>query len=472
MATVFEFPWPVSVINVIIITAIVFFQKRNPISSMAWILALILSPIAGGIMFLIFGIGMESYARRRYQKKQQMNEDSVLLRQKELIASHDPSEGKFPELIKYFLNSSCVYCRGNDVKIFTDAQKKYDDLFSDIKNAKESINILYFIIRNDVIGNRLIDLLKQKAEEGVKVRLMYDGFGTFFTPKHFFDRLRQEENCEINEFFPVRLFSISKINHRNHRKIVVIDDRLAYIGGMNIGDEYMSCAKNRDLAWRDTHLRIEGSAVEYIQQCFARDWAFSTGKDIPIKPYEHENPGEVDMQIVASGPDTSNEDIKCGMIRMIYGAKKYVFIQTPYFVPDDAFLNAVLTASHSGIDVRLMIPGIPDKKYVYHTTMSYIGELLKAGVKVFLYPGFIHAKTIVADDEIATVGSTNTDIRSFRLLFEINSFIYNEKTAIKCREIFDKDQAICRELTLDEYNGRGFLKRFKEGFFRLFSPIL
>ncbi len=472
MASLFDSPWPVSLLNVIIIAAIVFFQKRNPISSMAWILALIISPLFGGILFLIFGVGAESFAQYRYRKKQELNKNSVLAHQKELVKRQGESTWKFSELVKYFLNSGFVYCENNDVKVFTDAEKKYENLFADIENAKESVNIIYFIIRNDIVGNKLIDLLAKKARDGVRIRLMYDGWGSLLTPRRLFNRLRKEDNCEVKEFFPVRLFSFSKMNHRNHRKIVVIDDKVAYLGGMNIGDEYMSRAKNRKLNWRDTHIRIEGSAVEYVQRCFAQDWEFSTGKDVPIRPYNGSETGNVPMQIVSSGPDTVDEEIKCGMLRMLYDAKKYVYIQSPYFVPDEAFLSAIQIAAHSGIDVQLMIPGIPDKKYVYHTTMSYVGELLSAGVRVFLYPGFIHSKTIVADDEIATIGSANTDIRSFKLLFEINSFMYSKKTAEDCRTIFENDRALCRELTLEEYKKRGIIKIIEEGFFRLFSPIM
>ena len=471
MIDFFNSPWPVSLLNVIIISAIVFFQKRNPISSMAWIMALVLSPTFGGILFLIFGVGAESYAQYRYKKKQEINENSVLMHQRELAKEQGENTRRFSELVKYFLNSGCVYCENNDVEIFTDAEKKYESLFSDIKNAKETIDIVYFIIRNDIVGNRLIDLLLEKAEEGVKIRLMYDGLGSLLTPRRLFNRLRHHKNCKVKEFFPVRLFSISKINHRNHRKIVVIDGKIAYLGGMNIGDEYMNRSKKQKLNWRDTHIRIKGSAVEYVHRCFAQDWTFSTGEDVLIKPYADEPTGDVAMQIVSSGPDTMDEDIKCGMIRMLYSAKKYVYIQSPYFVPDESFLNALRVAVHSGVDVRLMIPGVPDKKYVYSSTMSYAGEVLEAGARVFLYPGFIHAKTIVADDEILTVGSANTDIRSFRLLFEINAFIYNREKAQKSRQIFDNDQAVSYELTLSEYKKRGLLKTFKEGFFRLFSPI-
>lgn len=472
MIDFFDFPWWVALINSIIIVAIVFFQKRNPISSMAWILCLVLFPVIGGILFLIFGVAVESYAQYQYRKKQEINENSVLDKQRKLAKKQGDDSQNFSGIIKYFLNSGCVYCMNNNVTVFTSAEEKYKSLLRDINSAKESVNLIYFIIRNDKIGNCLIDLLVKKAREGVKIRLMYDGFGSILTPRRLFDRLRSEENCEIKEFYPVQIFSMSKMNHRNHRKIAVIDDKIAYLGGMNIGDEYMNRAKKRSLNWRDTHIRIKGSAVEYVQRCFAQDWEFSTGNYVPIQPYEGESEGNVAMQIVSAGPDTHNEDIKCGMIRMLFSAKKYVYIQTPYFVPDETFLNAIRIAAQSGVDVRVMIPGIPDKKYVYHTTMSYVGELLDAGVRVFLYPGFIHSKTIVADDEIVTIGSTNTDIRSFRLLFEINAFIYDSDTATQNRMIFEKDEKICHELSLSEYKKRGIIKIIKEGFFRLFSPIL
>ncbi len=464
--------WIAYLLNIVIIIAIVCFQKRNPISSTAWILCLILLPAVGGILFLVFGVGLTSYARYKYRKKQEMNENYILRTQKEIANSIIDDEHPDSALVRYFLNCNCVFTPGNKVDIFTDAKKKYEALFEDIKSAKESINITYFIIRNDNIGNHLIDLLTKKANEGVKVRLMYDGFGSILTPRRLFNRLRAESMSEVVEFFPVHLFSMSKINHRNHRKIVVVDDRVAYLGGMNIGDEYMSQNPKRNLPWRDTHIRIEGDAVQYVQHCFAQDWEFSTGKTFPVKVENTEKSGDVAMQIVASGPDSADEEIKCGMIRMLYGANRHAYIQTPYFVPDEAFLHAVQNAAQSGVDVRVMIPGMPDKKYVYHTTMSYVGELLEAGVRVFLYPGFIHSKTITVDDRISTIGSTNIDIRSFRLLFELNAFMYSPQMATSCRETFEKDQKICHEMTMEEYKKRGIIKIIKEGFFRLFSPIL
>lgn len=463
--------WIVYLINFAVILTIVCFQKRNPIASMAWIMCLMLFPVIGGIAFLIFGVGINSLTKRKYLQKLEINEKYLLERQKEIIAKDEKSENN---LINYFLNSNFLYTENNKVTFFTDAAKKYKSLFDDIENAKESIDILYFIIRNDVIGNKLIDLLAKKAEQGVKVRLLYDGFGSFFTPKKMFDRLRAVNGSEVLEFFPVRFFSLSKMNHRNHRKIVVIDGETAYLGGMNIGDEYANIANNRNLNWRDTHIKVCGEAAECAMRVFAMDWCFSKGEELPIKTVtkKFDTEKKVPMQIVSSGPDSADEEIKCGMIKMINSAKKYVYIQTPYFVPDQAFLTAVKIAARSGVDVRIMIPGVPDKRYVYFTTMSYIGELLDAGVKVYLYNGFIHSKTITVDDSIVTVGSANTDIRSFSLLFEINAFIYDEENAKLSRGIFENDMNFCSLLTSEQYKKRGILKIILEGFFRLFSPIM
>ncbi len=461
-------------LNIVIIIALVFFQKRSPIASIAWIMCLLFFPVVGPIIFLTFGVGIKAYTRHKYQTKLELNEAHILEQQKLYLKSIDVSDKPYSTLVSYFLNSSFVYTENNSVRIFTDAKAKYEQLFEDIKAARESINISYFIIRNDNVGNRLVDLLTEKAKEGIKVRLMYDGFGSILTPRRMFNRLRNVEGSEVAEFFPVRILSFSKINHRNHRKIVVIDNHTAYLGGMNIGDEYMRCGKREKLNWRDTHLKICGEAVEYIQSCFAMDWEFSTGKSFKIVPFapDKTTTEHTPIQIVASGPDSKNEDIKSGMIRMIYSAKNYVYIQTPYFIPDQAFLTAVQSAAQSGVDVRIMIPGIPDKSYVYHSTMSYIGELLEYGVKVYLYPGFIHSKTITVDDKILTIGTTNADIRSFQLLFEINAFIYSSEKTEEHRKIYEKDMEQCSQLTEEEYKNRGIIKMFKEGFFRLFSPIM
>ncbi len=229
--------------------------------------------------------------------------------------------------------------------------------------------------------------------------------------------------------------------------------------------------------WRDTHIRIVGDSVQEIQRIFCLDWEFTTGENIKDnsalffkKPEPVEN--YLPMQIVASGPDSKCNEIETGIIKMMSHAQKYIYIQTPYFSPDSSFLDAILTAAQEGIDVRLMIPSVPDKKYVYYTTISYMEELLKAGVRVYLYPGFIHSKTAVCDDEVSTIGTTNIDVRSFTLHFEVNAFMYSADEAVKNRDIFLEDQKISHELSYEEYSKRGLINTMKEGFFRLFSPIM
>ncbi|MCR4718622.1 MAG: cardiolipin synthase [Firmicutes bacterium] len=472
MSGIGNFIWIVYFINFAIIITIVCFQKRNPIASMAWIMCFVALPVVGGLIFLVFGVGVSTLTNRKYREKLEVNEKYILERQKEYAEKH--SEITSNTLVNYLLNCDSVYTDNNEVEIFTSGKDKYKRLFEDIENAKESIDLLYFIFNDDVTGNTLMDLLVKKSDEGVRVRLLYDGGGTMLTSKKLFKRLDNSKNGQAVEFFPVRLSSLYKINHRNHRKIVVIDGIIAYLGGMNIGDEYANISKKKRPPFRDTHIRIFGEAAEYAARCFAMDWEFSTGEQVRVKNLAEmfDMDEKLPMQIVASGPDSKNEEIKSGMIKMINGAKKYVYIQTPYFVPDQAFLTALEIAKKSGVDVRIMIPGIPDKKYVYHTTMSYIGEALDFGIKVYLYPGFIHAKTVTADDKILTIGSANTDIRSFELLFEINAFMYDEKTAKLSREIFEKDMASCTVLSCEQYKKRGVLKMMQEGFFRLFSPIM
>ena len=464
-------------INFILIIVVVFFQRRDPIVSMAWVLCFILFPVGGMVIFLIFGLGMKRRTRAIYGEKQLQGEKmaSRLYSQLDFLDMEAAKEVPDLDIVRYFCKYNCLYTEKNSVDIYTKAEDKYKQLLEDIENAQESINLLYFIIRNDVIGNRIMDALVKKANEGVRVRLLYDSIGSILTPRSFFKRLDKTKYGKAARFFPVNIFTLSKINHRNHRKIVVIDGKAAYLGGMNIGDEYMG--RKKLTPWRDTHIRITGESVKLVYKCFCLDWDFSTRENLSstldeMFAAEQEASGDVPIQIVASGPDSPAEEIKCGMIKMLNSARHYAYIQTPYFVPDQTFINALVMAADSGVDVRLMLPGKPDKPYVYYTSFSYLDEMLKAGVKVYLHEGFIHSKTMVVDDKIATIGTTTIDMRSFQLHFELNAFFYSGKVATECRRIFEDDENHSREMTLEEYERRPRSKRMKEGFFRLFSPIM
>lgn len=466
-------------LNFVLIIIVIFFERKDPVVSITWVLAFILFPIGGFLLYLLLGIGVKRRTSGIHGDKQERDDELAkrLYEQLDLLSTIEIGDSPNLDIIRYFCNHHCLYTDNNDTEIITDAEDKYRRLLEDIENATESINLLYFIFRKDEIGTKIMDALVKKAESGVEVRLLYDSFGCYFTPKKFLRKLNSAKNGHAVSFYPVKIFNLSKINHRNHRKIVIIDKKIAYLGGMNIGDEYMG--KKKPTPWRDTHLRITGDAVLPVYKRFCLDWDFSShenlseslsGLHLSDQPSPDKEP--LPIQIVSSGPDSLEEEIKSGMIKLIFSAREYLYIQTPYFVPDQAFQNALITAAASGVDVRLMLPGVPDKKYVYYSSLSYLDDMLKAGVKVYLNEGFIHSKTIVADDRIATIGTTNIDIRSFQLHFEVNAFFYSDSFAKRCKEIFQSDMERSRLLTLDDYNKRSLATRIKESFFRLFSPIL
>lgn len=293
--------------------------------------------------------------------------------------------------------------------------------------------------------------------------------------RHFKDLI--EAGGEVEVFFPSILPLINpRLNYRNHRKLVIVDGRTGYIGGFNVGDEYLGLNKKFGY-WRDTHLRIEGSSVHPLQTRFILDWnQASDNQDIEYSDRyfpTFSRKGEVGLQIVSSGPDSEWEQIKIGYVKLIGMAKKYVYIQTPYFIPDDSFMDAVRIACLSGIDVRIMIPNKPDHMFVYWATYSYIGQLIKAGAKIYIYEnGFLHSKMIVIDDEASTVGTANIDFRSFKLNFEVNAFIYDRETSHQLAELFEQDMQLSTELTPEKYANRSRMIKMKESISRLLSPIL
>ena len=457
-------------LNIILIIVVVCFKRKDPAVAMAWLLCFIFMPVFGPIIYIIFGWGLKNRTKKKYIEKTKAS-FAFSTNKKE-----SPAKDEYRFLTDYFKNTSkSILTENNDIKVYIDAEDKYNDLLEDIKNARETINLLYFIIHNDKIGREILTLLSKKAEEGVKVRFLYDGFGSFLTPNKAFYNLKKSKNAKVAAFLPINIFSYSLINHRNHRKIAIIDGEIAYLGGMNIGDEYMG--KKKISPWRDTHIRIVGEAVAEVQRIFCLDWEFTTGENIKENSEVFfKNPRKTKsitpMQIVASGPDSSCDEVESGFIKILYNAKKYVYMQTPYFAPDQSFLDAIKTAAESGVDIRIMIPKIPDKRYVYYTTLSYGDELIESGVKVYLYPGFIHSKTIVSDDSVVSIGTTNMDIRSFTLHFEVNAFIYSQIEAEKNKEIFINDMKKSVEITKKMQSERGIFKIMKEGFFRLFAPIM
>ncbi|MFC3885924.1 cardiolipin synthase [Bacillus songklensis] len=468
-------------LNILFAIAVVFLERRNVSATWAWLMILLFIPMLGFILYLIFG---QNLSRRRifkwdkefYPHIQKAVSDQMELLERNASQFHEPLIEEYKDLIFMHLsNEEAFLTQNNEIDIFTDGREKFESLFKDIAAATNHIHMLYYIIRNDELGKKIANALAEKAREGVKVRILYDASGSRGLTRNFIRQI-QLAGGEIEAFFPpkIPLFNLM-LNYRNHRKLVVIDGNIGYIGGFNIGDEYLGLSRKFGY-WRDTHLRIMGETVNSIQARFMLDWNQASKNDIVFKDYYYVSQtkyGDVAIQIVSDGPDSESEQIKNGYIKMILSAKKYVYIQTPYLIPDDSLLDALKIASLSGVDVRIMIPNKPDHPFVYWVTYSNAGELLKVGAKVYIYQnGFLHAKTIVVDDKIASVGTANIDVRSFRLNFEVNAFLYHSKTARQLAMAFKEDIQQSSELTLDAYQQRSYYTRFKESISRLLSPIL
>lgn len=461
---------------------VVFRERRDAGSTWAWLLVLSFIPILGFVLYLLLAQNLRRIRLFHWDDLQKTGIEKVLLSQMEQMR-----RGEYPfnnhvaaansDLIHMHLNENqAILTDDNHVEIFTDGREKFERLFQDIEEAKVYIHIQYYIIQRDVLGKKLISLLTKKAKEGVKVRLLYDELGSRKLTKGFFKAFR-EAGGEAEAFFPSKLRFINlRLNYRNHRKLVIIDGDIGYVGGFNVGDEYLGL-NSRFGYWRDTHLRIQGEAVYAMQVRFILDWnQASHHYDITYEPNlfpKINSPGNVGIQIVTSGPDSRYEHIKNGYIKMISSAKKSIYIQTPYFIPDASLLDALRIAALSGVKVHLMIPDKPDHPFVYWATLSNIGEMLNIGANVYLYNnGFIHAKTIIIDEMIASVGTANIDVRSFKLNFEVNAFLYDEQLAKQLTHIFHQDMEVSSQLTMKQYLERSRWIKFKESISRLLSPIL
>lgn len=465
--------------NLFFAIAIVFFERRDPKSVWAWLLLLFFLPGVGFLFYLLLGTDM--HKRKMFRQKELMDSLHEIIRAQEL-SLESGSGGEdidgFKDLIRYNMKTAdAVLLRNNDIDILTDGNRKFEALLKDLESAEHFIHIQYYIIRNDVLFDRIAEVLRRKAAEGVVVRVLFDGMGCRSVKRGCWKRL-EKAGIRTAEFFPAILGRLQlRINYRNHRKIVVIDNRVAYVGGFNIGREYIDLDEKFG-HWRDTHLRIRGMGVLGLQMRFILDWDYAAGEELFSQAELFAEPPEgkrdhCDLQIISSGPDNSLEQIRDNYIRLITKAQKRICIQTPYFIPDEAVLNALLIAVRSGIEVNLMIPCKPDHPFVYWATYSYMGQLLQAGANCYTYDnGFLHSKGIIVDGEIFCYGTANMDIRSFALNFEVNAVVYSREKAEEMERIFREDLRFCTKITRDVYEARGLMLRFREQVCRLMSPLL
>lgn len=472
------------IFNVVLSGLVVFFERRNPASTWAWLLVLLFIPVLGFIAYMIFG--RNSNREKMFREKAQYDKEvyykyllhdvhsaEQIKRQKEFIEKGALVEEEYlTDLAQLHLNSGNWMTFNNQVEYFNSGKEKFEALVQDIRNAKKFIHLEYYIWRGDRLGTRLVEELTKKAAEGVEVRLLYDGIGNARLPRYFFDELHQAGGYTA-AFLPR---FVVRLNYRNHRKLAIIDGEIGYIGGFNVGDEYLGIVK-RYGPWRDTHLRFQGDAIDQMQMRFIKDWNF-TARDGFIRlcdtyfPQRAQFDG-VRTQIVSSGPDTQWKNIRNGYFKMINEAESHVYLTTPYFVPDDGIFEALRVAALSGLDVRILIPGNPDHFFVYWASMSYLGELLEAGVRVYQYEkGFIHAKVLTIDGVVSSVGSANMDIRSFDLNFEVNAFMYDEAVTARLEQDFQNDLRSSVEITKEWYHRRRWWFKVHEAIARLISPML
>ena len=463
---------------VVSVIATVLSERRNPVKSVAWITVILLLPIAGLGFFILFG---QKYRRKKIFNRKILRdlkhiEQYSKKQVKELSKYYDANLADNIKTIKLLLNNSkTLLTYNNDVKVLQNGDNTFADIIDELKKAKESIHLEYYIYEVDELGKQIAEILVEKAMAGVEVRFIYDDVGSWHIKRKFLRKLNDagvETHCFIPVVFPILS---SKINYRNHRKIIVIDGQIGYTGGINIADRYIHGTKNG--IWRDTHLKIKGDAVRMMQIIFLTDWIFATRKPLENttkyltqKDVEY---GYNPIQIAASGPDSNWASIMQAYFTAITDAKHHIYISTPYFMPNEAILTALKVAALSGIDVKIMLPEKSDSKLVHWASRSYFKELLEAKVKIYLYTnGFNHSKLMCVDGNFSTIGSVNMDERSFEVNFEITAMIYDKDTTNLVEKAYLADINTCKHLTLNKWNNRKHQDNFKESVARLFSPLL
>jgi cardiolipin synthase len=448
--------------------AVVISENRSPAKTISWMLVLIFIPIVGLIFYNVVGKDtrrMRNISEQKYREIKDLSFKHLTYNRNIKIIP------EYSNLIKLLQNNNLSYLmQGSKIEIITEGKKMFESLLDDMQKAKHHIHIEFFIFNNDETGQKVKEMLMKKAAEGVEVRFIYDNVANWWVPKKFYNEMKQS-GVQITSLMKLHFPKIaSKLNYRNHRKIVVIDGITAYTGGMNISNNY-----SINPHWRDTQLRIQGQGTLGLQASFLIDW-YSAGEPfLDEKQYfpEAKTYTQSLMQIATGGPYSLYHNLLQAMINIIIGAKKYIYMQTPYFLPSEPLLQALQVAALSGVDVRLMVSRKSDSSYVDPAAHSYYSDLLEAGMKIYeIEDKFMHAKTLVADDMLSVIGSANLDFRSFETNFEINCYIYDPIIARQNRDIFLSDMDECREILLKNWKKRTQLRRFLDSCMRLFAPLM
>lgn len=456
---------------VLIYTIIVDYDDKNPVKTICWILVVIFLPLLGILAYYIVGRNVSKKRSKFRAWREEFNRQRLISSQ---TGQTEPiHQEHYKELKSLILNleQSPVFS-GNKVSVYPGGKSKFCSLFEDIDCAESHIHIFYYAIGDDHIGNEFKEKIINKVNQGVKVRLLYDGLGCNKTNRKYFKQML-EVGVEVRTFLPLSFPRfLRSVNYRNHKKIVIIDGRIAYTGGINVKDEYINGLPWG--IWNDIHFKIEGSGASGLQSVFLADWYYASGEYLSSSEYypTAEVFGEIPIQIVNAEPLGMHSNIMEAMFTAISRAKRYVYIETPYFIPTEGLLVSIQTAAMSGIDVRLVMPKKSDNAFVQYASNSYVEKLLRNKVRVYQYlKGFTHSKLIVIDDELVVAGSANMDIRSLELLFETNLFIYDKEVSKTVKNIYQTDMDNSEELNLHDWLHRSHTVKFREACFRLFSPV-
>lgn len=459
-------------IYVLLVLGVIFVERKNSTEAIFWVIILLCLPYVGVLLYLIFGstIGIKITAANRTKRLKDCYKKIEVKTKKKIVCDVSEEDRQVIKFNQVYNNSVLTYY--DTAKIFTNGRDHYESLFEDIRNAKKSVHVEFYTIHHDVIGERFIHLLTKKASEGIEVIVMCDFIANISTPRKMFQPLI-EAGGKVKRLKPY-------LTHfRSHRKIVAIDEKIAYIGGMNIGKQYANMAKVKN-PWRDTQIRLEGQCAQVLESYFIADWFCAVRKNelgeavkIADRIFKEESLGGTKpCQFVMGGVDTEKEAVKMCYLSMMRSAKKSIRIQTPYFIPDESILDALRTAAASGVKVELMIPGIKASFFLDPVTNYYCGQLLQYGAKVYKYNGYIHAKTMIIDEELCCIGSVNMDIRSLMVDDEICGVFYENSLVRGYQSIYEKDITNCVEYTKEEFDSRSRKERLRESFFLLFAPLM
>ncbi|MBA9075974.1 cardiolipin synthase [Rufibacter quisquiliarum] len=477
--------WNIVYIPVLVAVCLrIVYDTGSTAKTLAYLLLAIFVPVAGIVIYFSFGINYKK--RKLYSKKLvedelfiQRLEERVHAYSQEVLAGSNPTVQRYRELVNLLLHDGLSPLTGrNQVTLLLNGEEKFPAVLQALREARHHIHLEYYILDNDQIGNQIKEILMQKAREGVQVRFIYDDYGSRSIRRKYVAELRAA-GVEAYPFHKVLFWLLAnRLNYRNHRKIIIIDAQTAFVGGINVADRYINRPEDPNrLFWRDTHLRIDGPGIYYLQYLFFCDWNFASGQHLhPEEHYFIAQPHPVGhslVQIAASGPDSPRPTIVFSLLQAFYLAQKEILVTTPYFIPGEGILQALTVAALGGVKVKLLVPGISDSALVNAAAWSYYDDMLHAGVEIYLYQkGFIHSKTVVIDGAVSMVGTANMDNRSFELNFEVNAVVYDEAISKQLRDVFYADLRQAEKINLREWRQRPRLKQFFEKLARLLSPLL